>query len=80
MKRFLFLFFIASALFVSGCRHGSQNCIMSKAEVFLPLQPDSADAYLDSVDKRQLIKDDEKALYALLWKSRARLTPEGKRS
>lgn len=66
MKRILFVFVSLSLAIITGCRHDSQNSIMSKAESFLPLQPDSADACLNSVDKRQLMGDDEKAFYALL--------------
>ena len=60
------MFVSLSVAIITGCRHDSQNSIMSKAESFLPLQPDSADACLNSVDKRQLMGDDEKAFYALL--------------
>jgi len=66
MKKILFVLLFVSVAILTGCRHESQNGILSKVEGFLPLQPDSADAYLHSVDLRQLTGDDEKASYALL--------------
>lgn len=66
MNRILPILFWATTFFMIACGHASQKSKLTRAEGFLPLQPDSADAYLQTVELRQLTRDDEKALYALL--------------
>ena len=66
MKKFLLLLLLASASFMTKCRYESQKSLLSKVDSFLPLQPDSADVYLQSAKIQQLKGDEENALYALL--------------
>lgn len=58
-------FLLLLTFFMTGCYHTSQKNLLSKAESFLPLNPDSTDFYLHLIEIRQL-KDEEKALFALL--------------
>ena len=67
MKPSYYIASILSVLLMAGCRHVSQMNLLTKAETFLPAEPDSADARLKMVDTRLLEGDEEEsAYYALL--------------
>lgn len=67
MKPSYYIASILSVLLMAGCRHVSQMNLLVEAEVFLPAEPDSADARLKRVDTRSLEGDEEElAYYALL--------------
>ena len=57
---------MAAMIFMAGCQPEPQGGLLTEAESFLPVEPDSADIRLNAVDVQQLQDAEEEAWYALL--------------